>query len=81
VPDIVTVMADDDVAREALLRRTAERRGLTLLKSPQPDPSAGDYGTFMLVETDAEVVKVSGSPAGFGLDLDDVEEILGRKSR
>ena len=77
-PDIVSGMAEDDAAREDQLRRIADRRGLTLLRSPQRDPSAGDFGTYMLVETDTAVVKVSGSPAGFGLNLDDVEEVLGR---
>jgi hypothetical protein len=68
---------DDDV-REARLRRVAERQGLTLLKSPQRDPQEINYQTYMLVEIDTETVKVSGSPAGYGLTLDDVEDVLAR---
>jgi hypothetical protein len=75
-------MAEDDEGvedvREQRLRRVAERQGLTLLKSPQRDPGGDEYGTYMLVETDTATIKLSGSPAGFGLTLDDVEEVLAR---
>ncbi len=64
--------------REVRLRRVAERQGLTLLRSPERDPDHGAYGTYMLVETDTATVKVSGSPAGYGLTLDDVEDVLAR---
>jgi hypothetical protein len=65
-------------AREVRLQRVAERQGLTLLKSPERDPHEGSYGTYMLVETDTATVKVSGSPAGYGLTLDEIEDVLDR---
>lgn len=40
-------MASDKV-RENRLRRTAERRGLTLVKSRRRDTHATDYGTYRL---------------------------------
>jgi hypothetical protein len=70
---------DDEDLREDRLRRVAERRGLTLLKSPQRDSQHSSYGTYMLVETDSATIKVSGSPAGYGLTLDDVEDVLERR--
>lgn len=72
------MVEDDEDVWEGRLRRVAERQGLTLLKSPQRDPLESSYGTYMLVETDTATIRVSGSPAGYGLTLDDVEDILNR---
>ncbi len=69
---------DDEDAREERLRRIAERRGLTLMKSPRSDPRESGHGTYMLVETDTATIKVSGSSAGFGLTLDEIEDVLNR---
>lgn len=69
---------DDENVREERLRRVAERRGLTLMKSPLSDRTETSYGTYMLVETDTATVRLSGNPAGYGLTLDDVEDVLDR---
>jgi hypothetical protein len=71
------VEGGEDV-REDRLRRLAERQGLTLLKAPQRDPRVSSHGTYMLVETDTASVKASGSPAGYGLTLDEIEDVLDR---
>jgi hypothetical protein len=72
------MVEDGEDARQDRLRRVAERQGLTLLRAPQRDSREPDYGTYMLVETDTATIRVSGGPAGFGLTLDDVEDVLNR---
>ncbi|MBA3260918.1 MAG: hypothetical protein H0T69_00280 [Thermoleophilaceae bacterium] len=63
--------------RETRLRRMAKRQGLTLRKSPRRDPRAYDYGSYILVDLDNNVV-VGGVDGFFqhGPDLDEIERAL-----
>lgn len=67
-------MSDEDKIRENRLRRAAQRQGLTLTKSRRRDPRATDYGKYMLVDQDHNVV-ASGADF-YGLSLDDVDKAL-----
>jgi hypothetical protein len=64
--------------REQQLRRKAARQGLRLLKSHLRDPDSLGYGTYMLVDAATNWVAFMdyGMPAGYGLDLDDVQDYL-----
>ena len=66
----------DEKVRENRLRRSAKRQGLRLEKSRRRDPRAYDYGTFLLVDI-ATNSCVAYAPWG-GLNLDEVDEALGR---
>jgi hypothetical protein len=70
-------MDSNEKVRENRLRRMAERQGLTLQKSRLRDVRAIGYGTYQLADSAGAVV-ASGSPAGYGLDLDGVEKELTR---
>jgi hypothetical protein len=61
----------DEKVRENRLRRMADRQGLRLVKSRRRDPRALDYGTYVLVDANHNIV-VSGEH----MDLDDVERVL-----
>lgn len=72
----------DEKTRENRLRRMAKRQGLELRRNPRRDPRAVDFGSYMLVNPDTEMVV-----ADFGWDkpgwdkpgnthLDDVEDYL-----
>ncbi len=63
------MVSSTDKVRENRLRATAARRGLTLVKSRRRDPKALDYGVFWLV-------RAGEQPAGPGMTLDQVEEVL-----
>lgn len=70
-----------DKIRENRLRRIAARQGLTLRKSPRRDSHALGYGTYMLADSvTRRVVTMDWNlPGGYGLDLDAIEEVLGRR--
>jgi hypothetical protein len=61
--------------RENRLRRMAQRQGLMVQKAKLRDPYASGFGTYMLVD-ERNFVVAMGSPNGFGLTLDEVEEWL-----
>jgi len=70
-------VADPEKAREARLRRMAQRQGLALRKSRRRDRKAPGYGRYRVVEaTTDELVMPSQSESGFDLSLDDVENML-----
>lgn len=75
---IVSSMTDDDKVRENRLRRMAVRQGLILQKSRLRDSRAIGYGTYQLASAATNAVEVAGSPAGYGLSLDEVEKALTR---
>jgi hypothetical protein len=56
----------------------AERQRLQLMKSRRRDPSAWDYGTYMLIDpyTNAVVQQDFAIGQGYGLSLDDIEAYL-----
>jgi hypothetical protein len=59
-------------ARENRLRRTAERRGLRLVKSRRRDPRALDYGSWYITDASTSGLLTSEH----GIDLDQVEAWL-----
>ena len=65
-------MTSTDKSRETRLRRTAERRGLILVKSRRRDPRAVGYGSWFL--SDARTKHMESPEAG--LTLDEVETWL-----
>ena len=71
-------MTNTDKTRENRLRDTAKRQGLRLEKSRRRDPRALDYGTFQLVDVQADTVVAHTTSFGYGLSLDDVEKWLSR---
>ena len=58
-----------DKVRENLLRRMADRQGLTLSRSRRRDPRALDYGLYSLT-------RVSDGHTSEGLTIDEVEARL-----
>jgi hypothetical protein len=54
----------------------AERQGLRLLKSRRRDPYADGYGTYALVDGDADPADET-----YGHDLDEIERQLRSRSR
>lgn len=66
---------DTESAREARVRRWAQRIGLQLQKSRSR--RFPESGTYQLVDPYcSNVVIARGSPNRFGLDLDDIEFLL-----
>lgn len=66
-----------DISREARLRNTAKRQGLTLRRSRRRDPLAIDYGLYFLALDESRGWR--GRPAvdqGQGMTLDEVETYL-----
>ena len=61
----------EDKVRENRLRRMADRRGLTLVRSRRRDPHALDYGLYWLVGFQGAYVT---SPAG--CSIDEIEQYL-----
>jgi len=68
---------------ESRLRRMAERRSLRLHRSRRRDPSASDYGRYMLRDANTRVIVAGTSSTGDAIwTLDDVEAYLnGEKGR
>jgi hypothetical protein len=71
----------DHKVRENRARRVARRQGLVLRKNPRRDPRATDFGSYMLLQADAEWMVAdfgwdhTGSPDGSDW-LADVEAYL-----
>jgi hypothetical protein len=63
-------------ARENRARRAAERQGLRLTKSRRRDPRALDYAKYWLVDDRSNILDQRVDQQ-FGLDLEDVEGLLG----
>lgn len=68
-------------ARETRARRSAVRAGLTLRKSRTREPSAADWGTFMLVDTATDAAVAFGLQSGYDLSIEDVERALAEENR
>jgi hypothetical protein len=70
-------MADNKI-RENRLRKAADRQGLRLEKSHARNENDITYGTYQLIDHQygGTVHAVCTAGRGYGLDLDDVEEIL-----
>lgn len=63
-------------SRENRLRRTAARRGLTLMKCRRRDPLAIGYGTYQLVDSNNHIYACKDNENGYGLTLDEIESAL-----
>lgn len=63
-------------ARENHMRHMAARQGLRLEKCPRRDRRAYDWGTYHLVNAATNVLEVWGLSSGYGLSLDEIEQIL-----
>jgi hypothetical protein len=66
-------MLTDNAKRESRLRHLAKREGYLLRKSRSREVNVDDFGDFMLVEGDTNLI-VLGSR--FDATLDDVEAFL-----
>lgn len=75
-PGTLSSMGEEDKIRENRLRRMAGRQGLRLEKSRRRDTRATDYGTYQLVAAATNALASQGSPNGYGMTLDDVEQAL-----
>ena len=71
--ELLALSAGQYKAVENRLRRMADRRGLTLVKSRRRDRKYADYGKYMLVDAATNDVATGGN---WSLDLADVEKIL-----
>jgi hypothetical protein len=60
---------DAEKERESRLRRAAQRQNLSLHRSRRD-------GTYCLVDPHSNCLAVWGSPDGFGLSLDEIEQAL-----
>ncbi|WP_168706595.1 hypothetical protein [Gordonia paraffinivorans] len=71
-------MSDDQQykVRENRARRAARRQGLRLEKSRARDPRALGYGTYRLVNTINNTVEAHDHTSGYGLSLDEIEQVL-----
>ncbi len=65
-----------DKIAENKLRRIAERRGLTLRKSPRRDPKALDYGTYRLTIDTEDAEGEHEHEWRAGLRFDQIEAAL-----
>jgi hypothetical protein len=70
-----------DRTRETRLRRAAARQLLRLERSRMRDRRGLAFGTYRLVDADSGQVVASDLRTGYGLSLDEVEEILDRGNR
>ena len=66
-------------SREDRLRRTAARRGWRLYKCRRRDPLAIGYGTYELADQNNHCVACGPGNEGYGLNLDEIEEILNKR--
>jgi hypothetical protein len=78
---------DDDTLREGRLRTLAARQGLYLGKSRTRDPSASDYGRYILFSDPSRAVAEFGADkrgpvdigaAGYEATLEEIEAFLAR---
>lgn len=70
-----------DKVLENRLRRKLARMGYRLTKSRRRDPDAYDYGGYMIVDRNNNVVYNAGSENAHMLSLDDVQEWIREHSR
>ena len=61
---------------ESRIRHMAERRGMRLHRSRRRDPTALDYGRYMLRDTNTRVIVAGTSTGRARWTLDDVEAYL-----
>ena len=74
-------MDNTEKVRENRARRAAARQGLAAQKSPRRDPRGFDYETWQLVEPRSGEVVASGFQSGYGLTLDQLEDLLRKAPR
>ena len=67
------MLVNETKVRENRLRRAANRQGWILRKCRRRDQQAVDFGRYWLIDMQHNMV-VSGGQ--FGMDLEEVEEIL-----
>ncbi len=75
-PDVNEMTDQEYKVYENRVRRMAERQGLQLQKSRRRDPRAYDYGTYQLVDVQANGIVAHAGASGYGLSLDEVEDYL-----
>jgi hypothetical protein len=71
-----TLSAEELKVAENRLRRMARRQGLVLQKSRRRDFRAYDYGGWMIVDAQTNMVEAGGHPTAYSLSLTEVEEYL-----
>ncbi len=76
MPSTITPPAAATLRREARARRLAKRQGFAVRKSRVRNPHLNDQGGYMVINPSYNLI-VAGER--FNLDLDDVEEFLGRR--
>lgn len=75
-------LPSEEKTREVRLRRAALRQDMILSRSRARDPRDTTFGTYQLTDHQGVVVHAKpDSPRGFGLALEEVEEILSRGPR
>lgn len=62
--------------RENRARRAAIRQGLMLKKNPVRDQRASGFATYMLVDVATRHIQSSGPCGNYGLNLDEIEQVL-----
>jgi hypothetical protein len=67
--------------RETRLRRAAARQHLRLERSRMRDTRGLAFGTYRLVDADTGRIVASDLRTGYGLSLDEIEDILDRRRR
>ena len=71
-------MEPTDKVRENRARRSAQRRGLRVVKSRRRDPQALSYGEFLIVDQRTNAIIAGGSSEWDWLSLEQVEDWLGQ---
>lgn len=69
-------MTPEEKIRENRLRRAASRQGLKLEKSKARDSRANDWSTYQLSSIEGGTLVAYGLQSGYGLNLDEIENIL-----
>lgn len=69
-------MTRHDKAREARVRRLANRFGLQLVRSRSRTAEMADFGCYAVVDPYSNTLVFGEGPAGYGASLDDAEEWL-----
>jgi hypothetical protein len=71
------VRTKEELQRESRVRRMAERRSLRLHRSRRRDPSAPDYGRYVLRDANTRVIVAGTTSTGNAAwTLNDVEAYL-----
>jgi hypothetical protein len=72
-------MDQSDKVKENRLRRMADRQGLLLRRTRRRDPRAIDYGRYLLVDAQTNlIIAGTGALGRHQFTLDDVESFLTR---